>query len=479
MMIFRTCAVFAAFFLSLPTASEAQSNGGNSAVTVTVAPEESGNWSVVYSFEEPQAVLAFARSSNDYREATWTLETDEARFGRVAGVDVIVFDDEVREAKFSIIPLTSSLEADYTPFVAFTDGSLAIYEGQFSLIPFDSLDDVEALEGDLEASDRDPIAMTIKVASDKKIIVDGKIAGSRLSHAIKGDGTYIYMGDSNIEPFDSFVAVLDKTLPAWLGERFDDDLEQIFSEFERRWGFKLKNKATVMLAYKGGQGQKLSATGGALDQLLMMEVGGAALNSEDPDTLSYLKWFFAHEAVHLFQSEKGIQFSDDESAWIHEGAANTMSYSLIAASMGERGEQFLASVYSNAFDSCAAALAKGSLETVSKRGDFSANYACGDFIALATDGFLKRRTLYEFWDSLVDSAVSMEEPRIDADLYFTTMQLAGATGAQRRQIRRIVEDKQANPREALTKLLEDADLNPQFSAGGQLISLDWPDYSAE
>lgn len=465
--------------MALCGVSYAQSAGGKSAATVTVAPEASGNWSVVYTFEQPHAVLAFARSDNDYREATWTLETDEARFGRVAGIDVIVFDDEVREAKFSIIPLTSNLAEDHTPFVAFADGSLAIHEGQFSLVPFGSLEEVEALEGDMQAADRDQMPMTFNVASDKQIIVDGKVHKRRISHKVEGEGTYVYMGDSEIEKFDSFVAVLDKRLPAWLGDRFADDLGDIFSEFETLWGFKLKNKATVMLAYKGSQGEKLSAAGGALSQLVMMEVGGPALNAESADTLSYLRWFFAHETVHLFQAEKGVRYADDSSAWIHEGAANTMAYSLIASTMEDGGQAFLRSVYSNAFDSCTAALAKGSLDTVSKRGDFSANYGCGDFIALATDGFLKRRTLYEFWNSMTDTAAAMDEKKIDADLYFNTMQLAGATGGQRRQIRRIVEDKQDDPRAALTKLLEDSGLNPQFSSGGQLIALDWPDYSAE
>ena len=467
--------------LSLAAIGQTGEGGIEPAVAnVEIGPQEDGNWKVAYTFESPQKVLAFTRSSNDYRETTWSLKTDGARFGRVAGVDVIVFDEPSTEAVFSIIPLMSPLEADYTPFVAFADGGLAIYEGQFSLVPFETLGAVEALDGDLDAATQPPLPFTVSLASQKPIIVDGRVLEGQVRHRVSGDGTYIYTGEGEIETFKAFTAVLDSALPDWLRERFDQDLDTIFSEFETLWGFGLEDKATVMLAYKGAVDDGLSAQGGALDQLLMMEVGGSALNEPDFDTLSYLHWFFAHEVIHLFQTEKGVKFSRKTDSWIHEGAANTMAYNLIASMLGETdGPKFLSGVYANAFEVCVDALEEGPLSSAAERDTFSAHYACGDFIALASDGFLKRRDLYDIWNELTDQAARMDSREVSADLYFTTLQLLGMTQAHRERIARFVSEELEDPRQALTDLLEESGLEPEFNAEGQLVSLAWPDYSPE
>ena len=61
--------------------------------------------------------------------------------------------------------------------------------------------------------------------------------------------------------------------------------------------------------------------------------------------LSYVHWFFAHEAAHLFQIDRGVGFASGAQSWIHEGAANTMAYSLIASMMEQDGaKRFLAGV---------------------------------------------------------------------------------------------------------------------------------------
>ena len=463
--------------MASPHAARAQ---GAAEATVTIAPEASGNWSVTYEFAEEQSVLVFARSASDYRDMTWSLVSDEARFGRVHGVDVAVLDTPAKSVEFSIVPLTSTLVGDYTPFVTFTDGSIAVYEGQFSLVPVADMDAVEALEGTTSNLERAPLTMDVVLSSDKPIIVDGAVQQGSVRHRVEGDGTYIYTGDGKIERFGSFTAVIDSSLPAWLRERFDSDLSDIFSRFEAMWGFKLEHKATVMLAYKGGSTQGFSATGGALDQLLMMEIGGDALNEANPDLLSYLHWFFAHEAVHLFQIDKGIEFASGEQSWIHEGAANTMAYNLVASMQDEGArEAFLKGVYGGAFDECVSVLETGPLETAGERDAFSAHYSCGDFVALATDGFLKRRNLYGFWNRLVAHADGASDKRVDMEAYFTVMDMLGATKGQQKTIRAVVDGKPSNPRKALTDMLEAAGLDPKFSAGGQLVSLDWPDYTAE
>ncbi|RIJ32456.1 hypothetical protein [Henriciella mobilis] len=472
----RLIIVFIVLFSFGGLAAQAQLPDGADA-EVRLSPEESGNWRVEYTFAEPQSVLALVRSTGDYRELTWSVTSDNARFGRVAGIDVIALDEPARTVSFSIIPLTSTLVGEYTPFVTFADGSVAVHDGQFSVAPLDSLEAVEALEGDTSNIGVPALSMDVVLSSDTPIIVDGEVHQGKVRHRVDGDGTYIYLGNSEIEEFDSFTAVIDKRLPAWLRDRFDSDLEAIFSAYEQLWGFDLEHKATVMLAYKGATADGFSVTGGALDQLLMMEMGGTALNAPDDDVLSYVHWFFAHEAAHLFQIDRGVGFASGAQSWIHEGAANTMAYSLIASMMEQDGaKRFLAGVYGRAFDECVTTLEAGPLATAAEREAFSAHYSCGDFIALATDGFLKQRNLYGFWNRLVSMAKGEPDEKVDEDTYFSTMQILGATKAQRNAVRALVEGRPDNARKTLTNLLEKAGLEPEFSAGGQLIALKWPDY---
>ena len=68
------------------------------------------------------------------------------------------------------------------------------------------------------------------------------------------------------------------------------------------------------------------------------------------------------------------------------------------------------------------------------------------------------------------------DEKVDEDTYFSTMQILGATKAQRNAVRALVEGRPDNARKTLTNLLEKAGLEPEFSAGGQLIALKWPDY---
>ena len=146
--------------------------------------------------------------------------------------------------------------------------------------------------------------------------------------------------------------------------------------------------------------------------------------------------------------------------------------------MQEPGD-FLSSVYERAFEDCVTTLEGGSLETAVERGAMSGSYACGDFIALATDSYLPRRNLFGFWDALSDWASRTPDKTVDSQVYFTTLQLLGTAPAQRERVRAIVEDQLDRPRNTLRALLEDAGLKPQFTANGRLSRLDWPDYSEE
>jgi hypothetical protein len=446
--------------------------------SVAVEPEKHGNWRVSYRFDSPQKVLAFAHSSADYRSATWTLETDGAQFGRLNGVDVIVFDEPSSVASFSIIPLTGQLPDDQTPFVTFADGSIALFDAQFQLVPFKSLEGVKALEGDIAAAPAPALPLEVRIKSDTSLIGQAGRSEGSLSQTVTGSGHYIYAGNGDVESLDGLHLLIDERLPDWIAGNLGADIEGFVESLEKLWGYELSKPFTVIVAYKGAQADGLWLHGSSLDDQLLLELGGAGFSAPDSEALAYLHWYTIREIVQLFQTEKDVVLAGEEAAWIHDGAANSIAYQLIASDMPS-SSSFLTSVYAGAFEDCVRALEGGTLESARERGAATGPYACGDFIARATDGFLKRRDLFSFWTMLTDWASRSSDGTLDKQVYFTTLQLLGATAGQREQIRAIVEDELPQPRESLKALLEAAGLNPQLSDTGQLIALDWPDYSPQ
>lgn len=466
-------------FCLLIAPSNAQSKpsaGGATEASVTVGPRDDGNWFVRYSFDAPQPVYALAHSLTGYRSATWSPETEGVHLGRLDGIDVIVMDEPVDEIEFSIIPLTGQLPNDPTPFVTFSGGGIAVHDAQFELIGLKDLESVEALDGDLSSLASSALPMTLTVKADGPVLTSAVVSEDTLSARVQDQ--YVYIGEGEYAAHDGFSFLADPNLPEWLSSGLPSAIEGFLDTLESRWGAELERDISVIVAYKGAQARGLSLEGSKLDRQIMLELGGQGFSNRNSDALAYLHWYTIRELVGLFQTRNGVVLGGPKAAWIHDGFANSIAYQLIASEM-DAPDGFLSSVYQNAFEDCATTLEGGPLETALERGASSGPYACGDFIALATDGYLKQRSLFGFWDGLSDWAARSSDHVIDKQVYFTALQLMGATPGQRERIRAIVEDELSEPRRALRDLLQDAGLQPQFTANGQFRSMDWPDYAGE
>ncbi|WP_018148221.1 hypothetical protein [Henriciella marina] len=470
-------ATLSASVLAAPAAAqEAEAVQPAAQAKVEVGPRDDGNWFVRYTFDAPQPVYAFAHSTTGYRPATWAVETEGVRFGRLDGLDVITGDGPLGEVEFSIIPLTGQLPDDPTPFVTFTGGGIAVHDAQFELVGFSDVGAVEALEGNIDAAASSGLITDITVIADGPVMNSQQAAEDSLTARVRDQ--YLYIGDGEFEAYEGFSMLADPYLPDWIESNLPDAFEGFLKLLEANWGSDLNDDISLIIAYKGGEAQGLSLHGSVLDSQIMLELGGQGFASPNSDALAYLHWYTIRELVGLFQTRDGIVFGGPEASWIQSGFANSIAYQLIASQM-QSPEAFLSSVYEGAFEDCVTTLEGGPLETAIERGAVSGTYACGDFIALATDGYLAQRNLFGFWDALSDWASRTPDKTVDSQVYFTTLQLLGAAPAQRERVRALVEDDLDKPRAALRALLEDAGLKPQFTANGRLSRLDWPDYSEE
>jgi len=464
-------AVFASLTACSNPAGEETALLGGSGVTAIVTDQGEGVFEVHYSFAEPQSVMIFPRSETAYRAESWLALDDGAQIERLNGLDALVFDAPVREARFQITARPELRYDGYAHFVRFADGSLVLFTGQFELMPAASREAVLALDGDLSAFDGEQPVLGVKLRSDQPMIAHGERFSGDVTDISQGGGSFVYIGEGEIETRENFVGLIDPATPDWLQTRFRDDLDMLFSELEAGWGYGMPEPATLLFAFEGTDNPGFSSKGGALGRQLMIQASGQDL-AEDNDFLhAYLLWFFAHESVHLFQYVTGPTVGDQQDSWIHEGSANAMA-NRIMAGQGEAAATYLRWARRNAFNTCSASLEAGPLAEAWQRGEGDAYYACGEFIGVMTDAALPEETLFDFWNAMLARAGDGD---ISDETYFATARALGMPEAQVSRLEALVRDTLANPREELRNALADFGLDPQFDADDNLSGLTYPD----
>ena len=440
-------------------------------VTATVSALDTGAFEVSYVFAEPQTALFFSRSGGDYRTGHWSALDDGVTLERIGGFDALLFDTPRTHARFAVQPWFGQITGDYSPYVQFSDGGVAVFTGQFEVLPVADRDAVAALDGNIGYWSGDQPVLGVRILSDDRLVMNGEVLDGAAEDVSRGDGAFVYIGDGEIETGESFVGVLDRGLPGWIRTRFDSDLQAIFAALEAGWGFELPQRATVYFAFEGFDRPGFSNKGGAARSLLMLQSSGEALRNPSPRVLAYLQWFFAHEGTHLFQNEAGLHVVNSEHSWISEGGANTMANAVVGTLEG-MPEGTRLSEYQRAHAGCVQSLSGGPLSSAIQRGDFQANYHCGDLISLMSWAATPNADIY-----MISEAVALraqDQGGVDTDMYLAALAELGADPGLLSQLRSLTTESLANPAAALNAAMVEAGLNPQFDDSGALQSLDFP-----
>ena len=431
-------------------------------VTATLTPiaedNPSGKWRVHYVFDKPQKIMFFSRSIGNYRTQTWVSADSNVTLERVNGFDALIFAQPTTHAKFVIEPYTESIRGDYTPFLKFSDNGIALFTGQFDLMPVKDKETLHALAGQINEWQGEQPTLGVRVLYDKNMIQNGRIVRGESVDKSYGGGNYIYIGDAKITEGQDFIGVIDSGLPDWLSGRFDKDLKHIYDGHRDLWGGGLPEKTTVFFSFGGYDGDGFRNQGGALNNVLALETSGQNLRNEDGKILASLHWFFAHEIAHLFQGRKN---SNGMQSWMHEGAANAMAMNVLKH-QGLVDDAYVNTEYAREFSECVFYLKE-------KRFSY---YQCGNLIAQITDGALANVTLFEFWNELVD--VSNKERQYTQEDYFNLMIKHGADQTLVDDIQIFLNADFDEPAKFVGDLMMRAHLQPKFDKDQNLISLKLP-----
>ncbi|MFB9372716.1 hypothetical protein ACFFUB_01945 [Algimonas porphyrae] len=444
-----------------------------SPITLTLTDGGDGPWTLDIAIDGPDmdgseidwsgsSPVFFSRSNGDYRVARYAAQDDGVKLARIGGFDTLIFDENVRAARFAVTPFSGNIRADYTPFIPFSDGGVALFTGQFELLPATDTAAIEGLGGRLSnwSGEQRPIPLTLR--SDRSMLVDGRRQSGETTVMVDGGGEYIYFGTADLVEGEYFVGVIDPGLPAWIREDFDDTLGTIFTALEERFGYGLPDRATILFAYRGDDMQGLSNKGGALPgNVLALETAGTALRQPSDAVTGYFQFFFAHEAAHLFQQASGKSLGNQDAAWIHEGHASAVAYRLLVEQGLQTREAYEVRL-AEAFNRCAAELNGRALSETLYTGYIGA-YDCGEIIAVASDAALPDHDLYDLWANMV--SIGDDPNRYDAEDYFAALQALGASEPIVGALRVLTTETLPDADAALRGLLSAVDLDFVVSDG--------------
>lgn len=442
-------------------------------VLATVSARSEGRWRVKYIFDRPHTALFFSRSSGDYRRSTWKPVSRGVSLERLDGFDAVLMKTPMIAIEFLFTPYTQTVPKDYTPFIPFSDGGLALYTGQFELLPETDRAAIAALHGDIDRWQGEQPMFAVRVLSDKPMVHNGELRKREAVHVSRGDGTYIYIGEASLLQGADLTGVIDPGLPGWLKERVEPELAAIFDANRALWGEGLGLKATVLFAFRGFEGEGMSNKGSAVNSLLALESSGENLRTFHADILIFFRWFFAHEVVHLFQNRHGVSIDARSAAWMTEGAANAMAISVLRE-IGVTDDEFILDQYGDAVDDCSEYLGDGALINAAQRSQFDAFYTCGDLIAQMTAAVLPNDNLFSFWNALLARGAEAEQHQYSTADYFAVLREMGANGSVIELLRSLVYEQQADPEKTLLRAMHTTGLAPRFDDNGKLVAIVLP-----
>lgn len=392
------------------------SAANDSMMRATLEPAEDGRWRIAYRTTPAVSSLVFYRGNGDYRRGTWSLEDEDFVIERLGGTDRIRRRDNetFAEVAASVTPTTEKPRADYTPFIPFTDGGMAVYTGQF-VVGVPLADDDEAFALGLDSDNAGAFvdaAITVKPGSFGRMIVDARVSNEEQRLPFD-DGEYVYYGGASAVETATLTAVTDSAVPAWLREFLYDSMARTYDYFTYRLGEIRGAKPFLIAAFRPLAGGQVSFSGGVVDSQLVVDLGLGSDVPDVPEARQLMVNFFAHESAHLWHKGGGVR-AGASGSWMHEGGADAKAW-LALVELDIYGDDVARGLFEEAANECASHLDDGSLTDVMERAAFDAYYDCGATIALATHGAMRGvgRDLFDFWRRLLKSEPDANDFRVD------------------------------------------------------------------
>ncbi|HEY5710422.1 MAG TPA: hypothetical protein VIT38_00885 [Allosphingosinicella sp.] len=375
---------------------------------VEVAVTHDGaRWTADFAFRARSRAWLLLRSpvarigEQPWRPRSWTIETPGVRLERRGHWDVLTTSDGrpvPANVRIRFTPFSGDVLGDYDPALVFTDGSVALYSGQFTATPIGSAATAARLPGDLNEANL-PETRTRIVFRDSAGPV--MLAGRRQPAAtVEGsdDGTYVLFGPIRPIVSESMAAVIDPQLPAWIRTSLGRSVPDILGRYAAALGPAPGPKPMVMVSWAGPTPGMTSMGGSVLDGLIVMAYEGSGVLEENARSRGSGLWFIAHESAHFWLGQ-AVHYDTARQSWITEGGADLLAIRTVAEvdpTYDWRGE------LQKEVDDCAALSAGRGIASALERNEYRAYYACGAVFALIAEA-ASRRPFTQFVRRLIET----------------------------------------------------------------------------
>ncbi|MBT8472385.1 MAG: hypothetical protein KJN99_07255 [Marinicaulis sp.] len=364
-------------------------------IRVSVEQQDGGVVRLTYDIGRARRQLIFGELDAGHRERRWKIETPGVKLVRLADGDRI---HRITGERFNTVTLTAApdlirIPKNYQPLSRYGDGGVMFFTGHFWPVT--------------TRGGRVNTTFSFTPADGSKVVAFGKREDrltdwrSPLAHP-----AFVYMGP--LEPVETpdVMAVVDPDAPAWIEQEFYELTPKAFAHLADIFGFTLLTKPNLFLAAPLGPDEsRLSYSGDALPAQFQITLEGRAWQKKTGQTVRLFRRSTIHEAVHLWQAVTRPT-AEDVAEWIHEGAAEAIAAEVMT-SLDLWTKKAHDKNFSNAQETCARELEKGSLDEAEERGDYRALYACGHVIAVAV-AYADGSSTAAFWNEFVQRGMARD-----------------------------------------------------------------------
>lgn len=375
---------------ALPAAAAVSSPG----YRATLTHQADGSWLLDYRFGRAAPVWYFLRSfpkldGASWRAASWRVETPGVALERRGDYDVLrAAAGSLRRVRIRVTPYDRSLKADYSPFLQFSDGGIAVFDGHYALAPLSSAEAADQLPSDLNGVDVEELPATLTIRWRGQPMLARGVATRGTARAdLRGEPSYVYAGPARPRETAAYAGIVDPQLPGWIADELDRLTPRLFGLYAAKLGQGATPRPMAMVAWGGGSEPGLSFGGSVLPGTVVMRIAGRQTVTPSAAILTRLRWFFGHESAHFWLGQT-VRYTRRSEAWITEGGADMLAIRALEALVpgyDPRPE------LQREVDDCVKMAGTGKpLSGAAARGDVRTNYACGATLLIAVEAAARR-----------------------------------------------------------------------------------------
>lgn len=370
------------------------------AATVT---RNGDRWSVEYRLGSKNSAWVFpvsqplAADHEPWRAGTWHVLTPGVRIERRGAYDVLVPTTGSyvpSKVKIAFTPTNATLDREYDPAIAFSNGATALYSDQFDVVPADDPETIGRKEAGLSVEDLGGTHTAVRFRDAAGPVF---VQGRRQSGAVlTGAETYVVFGTGEIEERAGVAMLVDPALPEWLKVDVADFAPAVAQAYASRLGDRADPRLPLLLlGWRGPTPGKVVNDGGVRPGQIVFNFAGEGLLDRNPRAAQRTRWFIAHEMAHFWLGTSGVAYRKPSDAWITEGGAEMMAFTLLAATDHDYALAELQRAVQDCIESATKPIARAG-----ERHESRAFYACGATFALAAASAQKRQGGRDYFDFL-------------------------------------------------------------------------------